>query len=200
MPRRLASRVVKEREAAICAERSNQTPNVQTRRRTFKPDAERSLESPESAFAESIGPPPKRRAKSSKRRLDEAIASLGEVFAGGAPGDGFDERHLVALYARLHREVYGVPPGELADGSAFLAACSAAKRLVREELAGSLREAVEFLRWTWRRERSAEAKRRGSGESGRRVGWKLQFATRALFTDYQVDRARRADRTARPKA
>ena len=145
------------------------------------------------AFAESIGPAPKRRGCSSRLRLETAIVELTRVFPDGAPTAGFAERHLVALYARLHEQIYGAKAGELAEGKSFLAACSSASKLVRDEMRGSFGEAVEYLRWTWRRERFVEQKRRANGETGRRIGWRLQFASAGLLTDYRVDAARHAE-------
>lgn len=121
------------------------------------------------------------------------------MFAKGEIGERFEERHLVALYARLHEQVYGSRPGELEEGKSFLAACSSASRLVRESFGGELRGAIEYLRWTWRRERFVEGKRRANGETGRRIGWRLQFASQSLLTDYRVDLARKSEHGPRPK-
>ncbi len=117
------------------------------------------------------------------------------MFEGSVPRDGFRPKHLVALYARLHARVYGAEPQELADGKSFFAASSAAERLVRVEFAGTPDRALDFLRWTWRREADREKWRRQNpgGSGGGRIGWKLQFAGRALVTDYRVEMARRSE-------
>lgn len=152
------------------------------------------------AFVESLGEPAKRRARSSKRRLRDAIEDLARVFPKGEPADDFAPRHLVALYAKLHEQVYGAAPGELEEGASFLAASSSAEKLVRASFGGSTREAIEFLRWTWRRERNVVKRRREDGATGRRIGWRLQFASAALLTDYRVDLAQRSERGPRPAA
>lgn len=146
-----------------------------------------------SAFAESLGPAPKKRARSSKKGLEVALADLARVFPGGAPADGFAPRHLVALYAKLHESVYGARPEELVDGKSFFAATSAAEKLVRVDFAGDMDAALDFLRWAWRREQRREPTRREQG-GGSRIGWRFQFAARVLLTDYRVDLGRRGPR------
>ena len=162
-------------------------------------DVEPAERSDADEFAASLGDAPKKRARSSKRRLSDAIAELDRVFPKGELGAKFEEKHLVALYAKLHEQVYGAGPGELEEGKNFLAACSAASRLVRVDFKGELRGAIEFLRWTWRRERFVVQKRRQSGAAGRRIGWRLQFASRDLVTDYRVDLAGQSERAPRSK-
>lgn len=99
--------------------------------------------------------------------------------------------HLVALWARCHGQVYGVEPAEL-DAAAWRGAAFAAARLVRGEFGGSMEAAVEFLRWTWRREQWREDKAREERNARvGRIGWRLQFVARHLLTDYRLDRARR---------
>jgi len=101
--------------------------------------------------------------------------------------DGAEPRVLVGLYAVLHESVYGVEPTEVL-GDAFPGACSAAGKLTRE--VGDVARVVEFLRWTWSRERRRE-KARAPGE-GFRIGWRLQFCARSLLTDWKVDVVRSA--------
>lgn len=99
--------------------------------------------------------------------------------------------HLVALWARCHAQVYGAAPAELTR-DAWLPAKSAAEKLVREEFDGDVAAAVEFLRWTWTREKQREDRARRVGEDRvSRIGWRLMFAQRYLLTDYRVDLARR---------
>ena len=98
--------------------------------------------------------------------------------------------HLVALWARCHERVYGVVPAEMV-GDAWLAASSSAAKLVRDEFGGDFARAVEFLRWTWRREQGREiAARKRKDERVSRIGWRLQLAQRYLLTDYRLDLAR----------
>lgn len=147
----------------------------------------------DSAFVESLGPAPERRRKSSAKGLRDALASLSELLAPGGRPEAFKAKHLVALYARLHAEVYGVEPAELSEGATFHAAVSAADRLAREAFDGRAAGAIEFLRFVWRRERSREKRRRAEGSAGFRIGWRLQFVSRELLTDYRLELARAAE-------
>lgn len=100
-------------------------------------------------------------------------------------------RHLVALYAWLHREVYGVDVAELRDDRAMLtAAVAAANRMLERDFGGEAERGVDFLRWTWKREARAEKRRRDEHAEGRRITWRLQFAARHLLVDYRVDLVR----------
>lgn len=101
--------------------------------------------------------------------------------------------HLVALYAWCHEKVYAVAPAELA-GLTWMAACSAAAKLVRDEFKDSVEDAIEYIRWTWRREAGREKWRNENNAPGGRIGWRLQFQTRLLLTDYKIDMARAAKR------
>lgn len=100
-------------------------------------------------------------------------------------------RHFVALYARLHEDVYGVFPAEVEAPRDFMGACSAAGKLLRDEFGGKSEALIDFMRWAWRRERDFERRRKASdSESGRRVTWQLQFASRHLLTDYRISMSR----------
>lgn len=105
-----------------------------------------------------------------------------EVWASAQP------KHLVALYSLLHEQVYGVAPVELKD--VWKGVVSAAKGMLEKEFNKDAKAFVEFIRWTWRRERNRETKRKSEGSEGSRIGWVLQFKNRAMLTDYRVDVAR----------
>lgn len=100
-------------------------------------------------------------------------------------------RHFVALYALLHRHVYGVEPGEL-TGRTWTAACLAASRLHGREFGGDGAKLVSFMAWAWKREKRAAAR---GGEDRRRLGWRLQFSS-TLVTDWRVEMARSKERRA----
>jgi len=122
---------------------------------------------------------------SAKGMIDRARGELDGLAEGG--WERALPRHLVALYARLHEEVYGVAPADVEQRRAFLAACSAAGKLLREEFGGEGRAAIEFMRWAWRRERAGVRRRHARGESSDwRVTWQQQFVSRRLLTDYRV--------------
>lgn len=101
--------------------------------------------------------------------------------------------HLVALYTWCHEQVYEVEATEMV-GLNWLAAASAAAKMVREEFGGSVLEGVEFLRWTWKREKHREEWRRENEREGGRITWRAQFQQRYLLTDYRIDRARQPTR------
>lgn len=94
-----------------------------------------------------------------------------------------DQRHLVALYAVFHREVYGVLPGEIAGD--WQAACGAAGKLLRDEFESKPLLAVEYLRWAFAKEKKQEQKRSGEG-TGWRLGWRWCFLKRELLTSFRV--------------
>lgn len=122
---------------------------------------------------------------------DEVLVALDEADRMRRDGswDGARPRHLVALYVQLHMHVYKVPPAEL-RGKEWTAACLMASRLLAREFSGDASRLVEFISWTWRRERRAHAK----GDGGRRrMGWRLQFSP-SLVTDYRVELSRRRER------
>lgn len=115
---------------------------------------------------------------------------------------GANERNLAALHSICHAQVYGVRD-EVFETREFLPALSAAQRLVRDDFGGNVDEAIQFVRWVWRREQQREKKRIEDGKSGFRMGWRLVFGTsanaRSTLTDYTVF-MRRRQRAAGPPA
>lgn len=84
--------------------------------------------------------------------------------------------HLVALYANLHRQIYGSEPLELTPQERLKAA-SAATRMLQKTFDGDIRVMVEFMVWCWRREAKTEEGRRNRAEmNGWRLVWQTQFA------------------------
>lgn len=113
-----------------------------------------------------------------------------EVWASAQP------KHLVALYSLLHEQVYGVAPVELKD--VWKGVVSAAKGMLEKEFNGDAKAFIEFIRWTWRRERAREVHRQKENAGhmqASRIGWALQFKSRAMLTDYRVDVARSQEAT-----
>lgn len=136
------------------------------------------------SLAELVGPEPKKRKGVVAAKPAAIAATMGEAALMKA-ADDFSEaepRHVVALYALLHRAVYGVEPAEL-RAAEWTLAVMAVRRLVDREFDGSVPKLVELLRWTWRREIRAHA--RANGSERRRIGWRLQFSP-SLVTDYRV--------------
>lgn len=127
-----------------------------------------------------VGKPRAKRRPSPTRVREEVIAMLGS-------GDFSKARpmHLVALYEWLHLQVYGVRAAELEVASTWHAASFAASRLVEQQFRGDVEAAIEFVRWTWTRERE-RAKTRKEGQQVFRVGWRLQFVTGYILTDFRM--------------
>lgn len=100
--------------------------------------------------------------------------------------DEFTPKNFVALYCLLHGNVYGVIPEEVRDS--FSLAVGAAMRQLKNEFSGDKLRMVEFMRWTWAREKKRNATR--SEDNDFRIGWRLQFG-RTLLSDYRVARARK---------
>jgi hypothetical protein len=127
---------------------------------------------------------PRRRARPKARAnvMEAAREGVAEMAASGdwsgATGD-----HLVALYAWLHRQVYGVECEEL-DAQDWWLARSAAVRLASTHFGDDYDRAVVFMRWVWKREQRDEEWRRKNDKMGRRIGWRLQFSAQ-LVTDYR---------------
>lgn len=139
---------------------------------------------------------PKRKPQTRRGSRPETFVRLGEEafeFATSKVWHRFTPRHLVAFWAKLHGRVYGVDPCAELAGKAGLAATGMARAFVENQFGGDMAEAVEFLRWTWKRERSREDYRRANGGKGGRIGWRLQFSA-TLVTDYRIDLARRVER------
>lgn len=97
---------------------------------------------------------------------------------------------LVALYYLCHSEVYGAEPSELA-GEMWRQACMAAGRLIKTEFGGNSIQVVEYIRWTWSRERWRE-ERRDESATRWRITWRQQFVQKTLISDYRTEMARRA--------
>lgn len=116
-----------------------------------------------------------------KNEIGTSLEEVGEMRAKGE-WKSARPRHFVALYWQLHQHVYKLAPAEL-RGREWTAACLAAKRMIDVDFQGDLDRFVEFIVWTWRREKYLNAK----DESGtrRRLGWRLQFSP-SLATDYRL--------------
>lgn len=105
-----------------------------------------------------------------------------------------DPAMLVALYAWMHSEVYGVDPSAELAGKAGLAARGMARRMLEEQFGGDREAAVDFMRWAWTREKRTEEWRRENGRvDGRRLGWRWQFGA-GFVNEYRIAlRRQRAD-------
>ncbi len=143
-------------------------------------------EKPGAALLDSLGPEKKKRKRrpaDARKTLEAATKELDDVLAKRKAAE---PRHLVALYAKMHETVYGVAPEELTRPDEQMAATSAARALVAQCFGGKYDDAIAFMRWVWQEQRRRTARRRANGETPFRVGWRLQFASRTLVTDYRA--------------
>jgi hypothetical protein len=97
-------------------------------------------------------------------------------------------RHFVALYAELHKRVYGFLPSDMLDSpKARLGACGMAKRMLEKHFGSDPNAMATFFKWFWEREHVREMRRRNKGQAeGWRVGWRWMFNS-ALVDDYRVE-------------
>lgn len=134
------------------------------------------------------GNPGKRRRAASRadraRAMDSARARVDRDAWGGVT-----DSEVVALFALIHEDVYGVAEAELESGKVWSQATLAVWRFRTEQFGGDGAAVVDYLRWLGAREKGREAWRRDNGKSGARVSWRAAFS-RALLTDYRIDRAR----------
>jgi len=131
----------------------------------------------------------KPKVRKTRDRIEEARLEM-ERRAKSGDWEGATGLHLVLLYAWLHEEVYGVRTSELTPKWRGVAA-QMADRLIAGEFAGDVGAAVDFMKWSWKREEGREKWRRENQKEGGRLGWRLQFGG-VLVTDYRVDQARRS--------
>jgi hypothetical protein len=130
--------------------------------------------------------PKKRSAKPTPSRCKAALsdargAVLDRLKLQKAPTwDDATPATLLGLYAVLHEKTYNVKPFELEE--AWFGAVSKVAKFVREHFDDTPSKAIDFLRWSWARERNRL--KRGS-TSDFRIGWNYQFSLRML-TDYRV--------------
>lgn len=113
----------------------------------------------------------------SRSRFDSSLLRAKELIEKG-DWEKFRPKDLVALYAILHERVYGVLPLEVLPH--YKDALLAAGSLVKREFKGSTPATIDFIQWTWKR---AAAR---AGNSDFRIGWRYQFRSAALLTDYRV--------------
>lgn len=138
------------------------------------------------ALTDFVGKAPKKRAPSPAKAREQVKAMLAD-----GNFDAAKASHLVALYEWCHEQVYGVLPAELTQGENWKMAVFAASKLVKSQFNESVKDAIGFIQWTWKRERYREKMRReGRSDSVGRIGWRLQFVHRHLVTDYFVDKNR----------
>jgi len=90
---------------------------------------------------------------------------------------GFHGIHAVALYERIHIDVYDQAPRELAISKNRKFAVLAADRLLNETFRGDVQTYLEYSNWVWARERGREEWRKANRKfTGSRVTWRRFFS------------------------
>lgn len=92
---------------------------------------------------------------------------------------------LVGLWAFAFSKHYDVDVAPDVTKTEWLAASSAAQRLINTQFGGDIDRAIEFVVWTWERQID-RGKRNRDGSKRAPLGWRLQFSP-ALVTEFRVD-------------
>lgn len=109
-----------------------------------------------------------------------------QIRAGHAPQPA-NADDLVYVYAWLYYEVCGVLPLSLINE--VTPARNAARLMTQNFFEGDFARALDFLKWTWAREKW----RRDNDRQMKVISWRLQFS-KYLIEDYQVAHVRRNGR------
>lgn len=128
----------------------------------------------------------------SNASMERAAREVGEFLKTGEWSSA-KPLHFVALYAWLHRKVYGVDTTELTP-TTRLHACAMVALMLRKEFDGEQGKLADFMRWVWVRETEREKWRRENNRDGGSIGWRLQFATgNRLVVEYRLSLARKGE-------
>lgn len=140
-------------------------------------------------------PAQKRSAKSGRSAKPIFDVALNNATIRARTGDweGADAKTLVGLYIVCHRMVYGLLPDDLLPDTEMRKAIRVARKCLTESFTDDASEMVDFIKWTWKRQRSKEdwALRQGR-DLGRFMVW-TQFK-KSTVVDYRkalLDSARR---------
>lgn len=118
----------------------------------------------------------------------EVAINEAERRATAADWEDATGRAFVGLYALCHRLVYGVVPVDL-DAANLARASKLAASCLHKHFADDRAEFVEFVKWSWEREKGKEAWALRNGVTRGRLSAMAQFSG-GLVTDYRVDLAR----------
>jgi hypothetical protein len=136
-----------------------------------------------------------------KRQSSNKVREQTEIMIEENDFERANPRQLVMYYVILHEKLYGVAPAEIMDSTPLArrtlqGAESAARRLLVTEFRERPVDMASFIFWVFKREhfRRNKAKESGRPPSEYRIGWKLMFSSRTLYTDYMVAQKARASR------
>lgn len=149
------------------------------------------------AFVQKATPPEVQKGRSrvrrgGKRKLTPLEVAVDDASRRSTSGVWEDAKGatLVGLYAFAHKLTYGVLPDELQDARLFTVASKLAARMVHVHFGDDWSRSVDFIRWTWEREKGRDAWARAQGVDRNRMSWKLQFSA-SFVTDYRAAPTRR---------
>lgn len=117
--------------------------------------------------------------------LDLAMRNA-EARAKSGEWDGVNGPILVGLYAMLHVRVYHVRPEELAVQVEFRRAASAAKKILTGHFRDDGDAMVEFMKWSWAREKKRAEWARQQQRDRSRMQWRFMFSA-GMVTDYRAE-------------
>lgn len=124
------------------------------------------------------------------KKQEQAANDRVAVFMSSGDWSQAGANDLVALYKMCHKEVYGLDAADV-TGNTYAIASTFAKRMLTNDFAGDGNAMVSFIHWVWSREKTKEERRKESGGSTYRLGWRLQFGN-ALLVDYKLYQHRSA--------
>lgn len=113
---------------------------------------------------------------------------LTAIKAGAVDYSNTSPLAAVGMFIIMHTYVYSVEPAELRDRNALMGASSAARRILSHDFGGQMEYLCDFVRWTWAREKKHFANRTNDF----RIGWRYQFCSLSLLTDYKIAISRQA--------
>lgn len=121
-------------------------------------------------------------------RIEQAVDDAEHRSKSGT-WEGATGRTLVGLYALCHRIVYGEIPLELYQKAEFSVAARMATKALHEWFGDDPALFVEFLKWSWEREKGRDAWATREGKSRSRMRARFQFSA-AMVQDWRVERTR----------
>ncbi len=125
------------------------------------------------------------------KKLPRIVAAVSGAEYRSKTGDweGATGRTFVGLYALCHRIVYGEIPLELYEKGMFSTAARMATRTLHEFFRDDPDVLVEFIKWSWIREKRRDAWAIQNGTDRGRMGVRFQFAA-AHVQDWRVDKTK----------
>lgn len=121
--------------------------------------------------------------KGPSKQTMQRVKRENALFSDSGNWNAASPHHLVSLVASCHEEVYGVVDFELEAPKTFGLAAILAKNLLSKRFNGNVQAMVEFIRWTWKREKAREQWRIENQKEGKRISFRLQFSD-SLFSDF----------------